>query len=86
VVEVLREELDRHVLEFPKDGPPTWVVYKMSDNLAEERLAGEVIALRVNRSEKRAHVEPPPVVPDCSCGWSRPTAKARLDRADRRRR
>jgi hypothetical protein len=32
-------ELDRHVLEFPPDVPPTWRVYRTSENLAEERLA-----------------------------------------------
>jgi len=32
-------ELDRYVMEFPPDGPPTWRVYRTSENLAEERLA-----------------------------------------------
>jgi hypothetical protein len=56
-----REPLDRHVLTFPMGGPPVWVVIRSEEYLAEERLTREVQAMKENRSEKRAHVEPPPV-------------------------
>jgi hypothetical protein len=54
-------ELDRHVMFFPPEGRWYWVVVKSEERLAEERLAREVEAVKVNRSERRAHVRPAPV-------------------------
>ena len=77
------EELDRHVLWFPPEVVPVWRVVKSEERLAEERLAGEVEAVKVNRSESRARTSPAPLVPVCDCGWPVP---AKMVAADRRRR
>jgi hypothetical protein len=73
-------DLDVHVLYFPVEGPPVWRVLKSEERLAEERFAKEVCELKVNRSEKRAHVGPGSVV-DVPCAGVDRRAMTRSQRA-----
>ena len=57
-----REELDRHVMFFPEEGAYVWRVVRSEEHLAEERLAEEVRAFKVNRSDRRAATSPAPLV------------------------
>jgi hypothetical protein len=65
-----RELLDMHVMFFPKDCPTgyEWRVIKSEERLSEERLAREVEAVKMNRSDRRAHVGPHPVVREPGLG------------------